>query len=76
MSGTAHIEMGRKLLGKILSNDDWKNNFHIISAQYFGEKDFYHVYVESPFIPDGYQGQQNVIIDDEYNFHFKKDQDV
>lgn len=72
--GTCHIEMSRKLLGKLLLKE-WKTDIHITSASYFGEKDFYHVFLESSLLPDGYNGQMNIILEED-SFKFKKDQDV
>lgn len=72
--GTCHVLMHKNLLDMIQNETPYCEMIRILEVNYFGEN-LYNVYLESNFLDKGYQGQQEMIVDDDW-IEFRRETDT
>lgn len=72
--GTCHVIMHEKLIEKV-SQSPYDIIVRILSKVDFGEDNLYQVHVDTDVLPDGYHGQQEIIITPD-SIQFRRDTDT
>jgi hypothetical protein len=71
--GSCHVLMHEKLLEKI-RQAPYNVIIEVLRVSEF-EDDIYNVLIETAVLPDGYHGQQEIIVEDE-SVRFRRDTDT
>ena len=72
--GTCHVLMHKNLLDMIQHEKPYCEMIRILEVNLF-EENLFNVYLESNFLDKGYQGQQEIIIEDGW-IEFKREADT
>lgn len=72
--GTCHVLMHEKLIEKV-SQAPYDLIVKILGKTDYGEDGLYQVHLETDVLPDGYHGQQEIIVTED-SVEFKRDYDT
>ena len=72
--GTCQVLMHKKLIEKI-SQPPYDLIIKILNMTEYGEDDLYFVKLETDVLPDGYHGQQEIVVTED-SVEFKRDYDT
>lgn len=70
--GTAHVLIHRIFLNSL---HNYSSQVKVLETSPFDDDDFFNVLIESPILPDGYNGQQEIYLK-EGKIYFKREADV
>ena len=72
--GTCHVIMHEKLIEKV-SQSPYDLVVCLLETKEWGEDGLYQVHLETDVLPDGYHGQQEIIVTED-SIKFRRDTDT